>query len=199
MLLLAAAVGITVSQRRVLPPPPSSPGPAEPQTPAVEAAPTPAPIAEAAPGSEAEAIPMASAPPAPNETIKGLLGEDLESAQPGDAYSSSGRRDPFVALARPVSRPKPSVKPVRQVRPKGPPGFSVEELNLRGIVRTTDGFLALVQGPDGKSYPMGVGQRLFDGEIIALDGATMTLRQDHIDQSGHPRATLVKKSLYPHQ
>lgn len=156
--------------------------PAQPATPPVEAA----------PGADEEAMPMA--PPSPDETIKGLLGEDLEVPADGYQYSSLGRRDPFVSLLRPVSATSGGAA---SQRPKGPTGFLVQELTLRGIVRTTDGFIALVQGPDGKSYPMRVGQRLYDGEITGMDGATMTLNQRYTDEFNRPRVNTVKKSLYP--
>ncbi|MCM2255602.1 MAG: pilus assembly protein PilP [Vicinamibacteria bacterium] len=171
--LLALAAGSAAAQ---------APAPAPPATPPVEAA----------PDDEGEAMPMA--PPSPDETIKGLLGEDLETPADGYQYSSLGRRDPFVSLLRPVSATSGGAA---SQRPKGPTGFLVQELTLRGIVRTADGFIALVQGPDGKSYPMRVGQKLYDGEITGMDGATMTLNQRYTDEFNRPRVNTVKKSLYP--
>lgn len=155
-------------------------------------APAPSPQVEAPAEPEGEAMPMA--PPSPDESIKSLLGEDLEAPADGYSYSSAGRRDPFVSLLRPVTAASGAPS---GPRPKGPAGFLVQELTLRGIVRTPDGFIALIQGPDGKSYPMRVGQKLYDGEITGMDGATITLNQRYTDEFNRSRVNTVKKSLYP--
>lgn len=150
----------------------------------------PAPTEAPPPEEGGEAIP--APPPGPDETIKGLLGEDLESRADGYTYSSGGRRDPFVSLIKPVqagSQPR--------VKKPGAEGFLVQELVLRGIVKNPDGFIALVQGPDGKSYSMRVGQKLYDGEITGMDGATVTFMQRYQDEFNRPKSNTIKKSLYP--
>jgi len=55
----------------------------------------------------------------------------------------------------------------------------------------------MLLGTDGKSYFVTVGQRLFDGAIIAMDGATVTFRQEVTDPLSPVRTREVKKTLYP--
>ena len=127
--------------------------------------------------------------PAPTPLESSLL--PLPEA--GLIYSSQGRRDPFVSLIRPAG-------PARTtgVRKAGIEGFVIQEVALKGIVRTGPGQLvALLEGPDKKTYFTRVGQRLHDGRLVAIDATTATFRQVVDDPLSSNRSREVKKSLYP--
>jgi hypothetical protein len=91
-------------------------GPALAQEPAPA---TPAPPAEAAAPAAAEA----ARPPL-----------DVELEAGGYSYNSQGRRDPFVSLQRPVAADRGP-----KTRKPGMEGFLIQEVALKGIVRTTGG------------------------------------------------------------
>jgi Tfp pilus assembly protein PilP len=76
------------------------------------------------------------------------------------AYSSEGRRDPFVSL---VARGQDA--PPGTARPDGVPGLLVDEIALKGILRGSGGFLAMIQAPDNRTYTLRTGDRLFDGSV----------------------------------
>ena len=76
------------------------------------------------------------------------------------------------------------------------PGFLIQELALKGIVNDRSGYIALLQTADGKSHFARVGQRLYDGVIVAMDGATVTFRQEVTDPLSPVKTRDVKKSLY---
>ena len=76
-------------------------------------------------------------------------------------------------------------------------GFLIQEVALKGIVKTPKGFTAMLLGTDGKSYFVKVGQRLFDGVITAIDASTVTFRQEVTDPLSSVRSRDVKKTLYP--
>ncbi len=76
-------------------------------------------------------------------------------------------------------------------------GFLIQEVTLKGIVKTVDGFIAMLLGPDGKSYFCKVGQRLFDGGITGMDQTTVTFRQEVTDPLSPVRTRELKKGLYP--
>jgi hypothetical protein len=148
--------------------------------------PTPSPSPEASPPSD--------------DTINSLIG-DQEAAPGSYTYNPQGRRDPFVSLQRPVS-----AEGSKTVRKPGMEGFLIQEVALKGIVRTAGGglgpaksagFIALLLGPDGKSYPVNVGQRLFDGVITGMDAGTVTFRQEITDPLSPVRTRDVKKTLNP--
>jgi len=87
-------------------------------------------------------------------------------------YDPGNRRDPFVSLAD-------LAKAEEGPRPPGAAGMAVDDLDLTGIVETTDGAVAYVTGSDGKGYMMRVGDRVFKAVVFDIDAdrGTMTLRE----------------------
>jgi Tfp pilus assembly protein PilP len=163
---------------------------------ALMAAPAGAQAPEApAPGAEA-APPPATAP----EEALARPPLDVEVDTGGYTYNSQGRRDPFVSLQRPVAADRGP-----KTRKPGMEGFLIQEVALKGIVRTTGGgmgvaadpgFIATFLGADGKSYFVRTGQRLYDGVITAVDATSVTFRQDVTDPLSPVKSREVRKSLY---
>ncbi|MGH9323868.1 MAG: hypothetical protein ACRD21_26120 [Vicinamibacteria bacterium] len=109
----------------------------------------------------------------------------------GFRYEASGRRDPFVSLALGVDVLDPGL------RPPGLAGMLIQEVSLRGIVKTVDGYIALIQGTDNKSYFARTGERLYDGNIQTIDDARVVFRQEINDPLRIERFQQVEKSLHP--
>jgi hypothetical protein len=139
--------------------------------------------------------------PDAGDTVKNILEAELEPPPGGYTYNPQGRRDPFVSLNKPVG-PQAGLK----VRPQGVPGFLIQEVALKGIVKTSGeglgvaskpGFIAILQGTDQKSYFVTVGQRLFDGVITAIDATSVNFRQEVTDPLSPVRTRDVRKTLYP--
>ena len=138
---------------------------------------------------EPAALPSPAAPGA--DSLKSI-GTDVPGSGEGYTYNPMGRRDPFVSLLKPVS---PDQGP--KTRRPGMEGFLIQEVALKGIVKTPKGFTAMLLGTDGKSYFVGVGQRLFDGVVTAIDATTVTFRQEVTDPLSTVKSRDVKKTLYP--
>lgn len=164
-------------------------GPVAAQQPAVEA---PAATPEAAGESAAEPVEDPAALPRPP------LDAEMETG--GFSYQSEGRRDPFVSLQRPVAADRGP-----KTRKPGMEGFLIQEVALKGVVRTAGGgtgiaaqpgFIATFLGADGKSYFVRMGQRLYDGVITAVDATSVTFRQDVTDPLSPVKSREVRKSLY---
>ena len=158
----------------------------QPAAPAPAGAPSGFTPAEAPPGAAAA---DASRPPL-----------DVELETGGYAYNSGGRRDPFVSLQRPVAADRGP-----KTRKPGMEGFLIQEIALKGIVRTTGtgigvagrpGNIAMFLGADGKSYFVGTGQRLYDGIITGVDATSVTFRQEVTDPLSPVKTREVRKSLY---
>jgi Tfp pilus assembly protein PilP len=143
----------------------------------------------------------AEEPAGKDDAIKSILDQELEPPPGGYTYNPQGRRDPFVSLIKPVGAdtgPK--------TRKPGMEGFLIQEVALKGIVKTSgggegpaekQGYIAIFLGTDGKSYFVNVGQRLFDGQLVAIDATTVTFRQEVTDPLSPVKTREIKLSLYP--
>jgi len=156
-------------------------------------------LALAVPAWPQQAPPPAPAPspgaatdPAKPDTIKSIIEQELQPDPGGYSYNPQGRRDPFVSLLKPVSADQGA-----RTRRPGMEGFLIQEVALKGIVRTPKGYTAMLLGTDGKSYFVNVGQRLFDGVITSIDATTVTFRQEVSDPLSTVKSRDVKKTLYP--
>ena len=159
----------------------------------------------AGPGLAQEPAP-ATTPAPPAEALTPGAGEaaraplDVELEGGGYSYNSQGRRDPFVSLQRPVAADRGP-----KTRKPGMEGFLIQEIALKGIVKTKgggigmanrSGFIAMFLGADGKSYFVTTGQRLYDGVITAVDATSVTFRQEVTDPLSPVKTREVRKSLY---
>jgi type IV pilus assembly protein PilP len=106
-------------------------------------------------------------------------------------YNPQGRRDPFISLLVNVGPAG-----VKKSHLPGMPGFLIQEVALKGIVKDQAGYIAMLQATDGKSYFAKIGQRFYDGVIVAMDAATVTFRQEVSDPLSPVKSRDVKKSLY---
>ena len=106
-------------------------------------------------------------------------------------YDSQGRRDPFRSLIGPRQSLGESE------RPPGVPGFLVDEIDLAGVIRTKQGLVAMIKGPDNKGYLMRVGDKVFDGELIRIAQGSIVLRQEVNDPTQIERYKEVVKELVP--
>jgi Tfp pilus assembly protein PilP len=159
------------------------------------AAPPPAPAAATPAPATAEAPPEAQAAADPSRPPL-----DVELETGGFSYNSGGRRDPFVSLQRPVAADRGP-----KTRKPGMEGFLIQEIALKGIVRTSGpgigvaqqpGYIAMFLGADGKSYFVSTGQRLYDGVITGVDATSVTFRQEVTDPLSPVKTREVRKSLY---
>jgi len=146
----------------------------------------------------ATAAPTAAAQPAAADATRPPLDVELETG--GYSYNSQARRDPFVSLQRPVAADRGP-----KTRKPGMEGFLIQEIALKGIVRTKgggigeanrSGFIAMFLGADGKSYFVTTGQRLYDGVITVMDATSVTFRQEVTDPLSPVKTREVRKSLY---
>jgi Tfp pilus assembly protein PilP len=159
-------------------------------------------------GLTAPALAQAPAVPVPATAPEALPGAadatrpplDVELESGGYAYNPQGRRDPFVSLQRPVAADRGP-----KTRKPGMEGFLIQEIALKGIVKTKGGgigeasrpgFIAMFLGADGKSYFVTTGQRLYDGVITAVDATSVTFRQEVTDPLSPVKTREVRKSLY---
>lgn len=125
--------------------------------------------------------------------VQQTLQEILEEPTGADQYryDPQGRRDPFQSLIG----PRPPLPPGQ--RPPGVPGFLVDEMKLEGVIKTRQGFVGVVMGPDNKGYNVHVGEKALDGEVIRITPTSVVFRQEVNDPTRIERYKEVVKEITP--
>lgn len=128
-----------------------------------------------------------------SNTVQQSLQEILEEPATGETYhyDPQGRRDPFRSLVGPA----PKIQ--QGVRPPGPPGFLIDEMKLQGVIKTKQGLVGMINGPDNKGYLLHVGDKVLDGEVIRITPSAVVFRQEVNDPTRIERYREVVKDLSP--
>ena len=109
----------------------------------------------------------------------------------GFTYNPEGRRDPFVSLADRGSDTRAGAGQ----RPAGLAGLGAGEVTLRGTLRSRDGFVAMLQGSDQKTYIVRPGAKLFDGTVSSISQNDLVILQQVNDPLSLEKQREVHKGL----
>ncbi len=140
--------------------------------------------AQGAPPPQPAPQPGAAQPAVPAATTPGVT-------PPADAYTydPAGRRDPFVSL---MAR---GMEPSTGKKATGLAGLATAELLVRGILRSQGAYVALVAGPDGKTFPAHANDRLLDGIIRTVTPQGLVIMQEVNDPLSLVKQREVRKGL----
>ena len=124
------------------------------------AARTPATPAPATPAGQGAAAPAGTpeAGPTPAE---------------GYSYQPDGRRDPFLNLLGTGSEPRNAGK-----RNEGSAGLTVAEISVRGVIASRGSLIAMIEGPDKKTYVVHTGDKFLDGTIRSITPQGLVIVQE---------------------
>ena len=106
-------------------------------------------------------------------------------------YNPEGRRDPFVSLLRggdPISAPRGPAWPAWRAS-------SVDEISVRGVVAGNSGYVAMVMGPDNKTYIARANDKLLDGTVKAVTAQGLVILQEVNDPLSLVKQKEVRKML----
>jgi Tfp pilus assembly protein PilP len=154
-------------------PTPQAAKPAQAEKPAPASDKTPAPAAGATQATPAPQPPANAAPPA--ETY---------------SYRADGRRDPFQSLIGTGSDID-----VTSRRGEGPAGMALGEISVRGIMQSRGSLVAMIQGPDTKTYIVHTGDKLLDGTIKTITPQGLIVIQEVNDPLSLVKQREVRKLL----
>ena len=107
------------------------------------------------------------------------------------SYDGAGRRDPFVSL---VARGADAGSAASRAA-DGLPGLSVDEVSVRGVLRSRGAFVAMVQGPDQKTYIVHANDRFLDGTVKRVTPQGLIVVQDVNDPLSLVKQKEIRKSL----
>jgi Tfp pilus assembly protein PilP len=160
-------------------------------------------LAATAPGLLAQTT-QPAAPPASKSTAKSSAKKSTtkktakpveKPAEPSagtEGEGKAGRRDPFESL---VGRQQAQAAASKNL-PPGKAGLQVSTLRLDGVVRSSNGMIAMVTNPQSRTYFLREGDQLFDGKVekIAMDG--VSFHELGKDAFGKPVERQVNKRIY---
>lgn len=143
------------------------------------------------------------APPKPADAAQAASpqkpGDDTKAAEPVEAappeavvytYQPDGRRDPFLSLIGTGVEPRATA-----TRGEGPAGMSVSEISVRGVVQSRGTMLAMVQGPDNRTYILRSGDKLMDGTVKMVTAQGLVIVQEIHDPLSIEKQREVRKLL----
>ena len=114
------------------------------------------------------------------------------SGPQGYTYNPEGRRDPFVSLVNRGTDQK-----TQNARPDGLPGLSVSDVAIRGIVANNKTYIAMVQGPDKRTYIVRNGDKLYDAMVKAVVADAVVFVQQVNDPLSLVKQREIRKPLRP--
>jgi Tfp pilus assembly protein PilP len=142
----------------------------------------PPPQAPAAPSAQAQTPPTSAAPPA------------ATAAQPPapetSAYDPAGRRDPFVNLLGTGVEQRTSLR-----KGDGPSAMTTADIALNGVLQSRGKFIAMIKGPDNRTYIVHKGDKLLDGTITTITAQGLVILQEVNDPLSLVKQREVRKLL----
>ncbi len=135
---------------------------------------------------------QSAAAPAPQPPAAGAAPSAASDPAPeGYSYNPEGRRDPFTSL---LGTGAPEVRGAG--RPNdGLGGMAVGDVAVRGILQSRGALVAMVQGPDNKTYIVHQGDKLLDGMVKSITPQGIVLIQDVNDPLSLVKQREVSKLL----
>jgi type IV pilus assembly protein PilP len=107
----------------------------------------------------------------------------------GYVYQPDGRRDPFMSLVN------GGVEPATTLKKDGLRTFMLAEVSVRGVMQTKDALVAMVQGPDNRTYVIHKGDKLADAVVKSVTAQGLIAMQDVSDPLSTQKQREVRKLL----
>lgn len=105
-------------------------------------------------------------------------------------YDPSGRRDPFVNLIGTGTDGR-----VPSKKGDGPGSMAISDLSVRGVLQSGGALVAMVQGPDNKTYIVHQGDKLLDGAIKTITPQGIVFEQEVNDPLSVVKQREIRKFL----
>jgi Tfp pilus assembly protein PilP len=111
-------------------------------------------------------------------------------------YDAGGRRDPFRSLIVPKPGPvAPRVTTATSRPGAGLAGIAVSDVQLKGVIRSGANFVAILEGPDGRTFMAKRLDRLVNGVVKGIEHDAVVFTERIEDASGAVRQRDVRKAL----
>jgi Tfp pilus assembly protein PilP len=134
--------------------------------------------------------PQAGQPAAPATGAPPAAAASTPPPQETYTYRAEGRRDPFLNLVGAGTEPR-----ITSRRGEGPSGMTLGEISVRGIMQSRGSLVAMIQGPDNKTYIVHQGDKLLDGTIKTITPQGLIVLQEVNDPLSLVKQREVRKLL----
>ena len=124
------------------------------------------------------------------QTTRAIVTPPALPAAEDYSYRPDGRRDPFASLVGSGTDTRGAGK-----KGEGPAGFMVGEISVRGVMQSRGGLVAMVQGPDEKTYLIHQGDKLADGVVKNVTPQGLVVVQNISDPLSVQKHREVRKLL----
>jgi Tfp pilus assembly protein PilP len=151
------------------------------------------PESKTASKEQSKTVVAAKSAPASEVTVAAAPAEKTSAAQqpkPQDKkWAMSGKRDPFFS---------PVVQQNGSGCSTGKKCLEINAINLRGVVKSDAGFIAVVTNNLGKAYFLRENDPVFNGFVVRITGDSVTFSETIQDKLGKPfNREVVKKIFTP--
>ena len=119
------------------------------------------------------------------------IGETPKAAKPEDKkWAMNGKRDPFFS---PVVQ-----QPTGSGCSTGKKCLEIGQINLRGVVHSEGGFIAVVTNTLNKAYFLHENDPVFNGYVLRITGDSVVFQETVQDKLGKPfTREVVKRIITP--
>ena len=149
---------------------------------AAKAAPAPKTATAAAPKSEAKAA------PAPAKTVAAAASAPAAAKPKEDKkWAMNGKRDPFFS---------PVVQQSGSGCSTGKKCLEINAINVRGVVKSDNGFIAVVTNNIGKAYFLRENDPVFNGYVVRITGDSVVFEATVQDKLGKTSTHEVVKKIF---
>ena len=148
-----------------------------------------------APTSKPETKQEAKAAPAPAKTAKAVAAApaEVKPAEPAKPkaeekkWAMNGKRDPFFS---------PVVQQQGSGCSTGKKCLEINAINLRGVVKSDTGFIAVVTNNIGKAYFLRENDPVFNGFVVKITGDSVVFQETVQDKLGKTSTHEVVKKIF---
>jgi len=134
--------------------------------------------------------PNAAPPPVQGAAPAAAATQSGPTPVEGYTYQPEGRRDPFLNLLGTGSEPRNAGK-----RNEGPAGLTVAEISVRGVLESRGALIAMIEGPDKKTYVVHTGDKFSDGVIRSITPQGLVIVQEVNDPLSLVKQREIQKLL----
>jgi Tfp pilus assembly protein PilP len=120
--------------------------------------------------------------------------KDGKTQTPAETYTydPGGRRDPFLSLVGGVTN---EGRANAKKGEGGAAGMTTAEISVRGVMQSRGKLIAMVMGPDNKTYIVHQGDKLLDGSIKLITPEGLVIEQEVNDPLSVVKQREVRKLL----